>query len=131
MDRRCQSQSESERLYYSFAGQKPKRQGHSFILLRSLTMRFFLNQAIAFLALEATAPLTQAFPTGAGGCVGGVAAVGGSHLSPATSVTGTLAEGGITVSIDSVALDPGVTTKFNDTVAHSKYNADLASKALC
>jgi hypothetical protein len=47
----------------------------------------------------------QAFSAGAGGCVGGAAAVGGSHLARETTLTGTLAEGGLSVYINNELKD--------------------------
>jgi len=48
-----------------------------------------------------------AFPQGAGGCDGGVAAVGGSHLG-GTAVNGTLNDGGFALQITNTAINPDV-----------------------
>lgn len=54
----------------------------------------------------------SAFPSGAGGCAGGMAAVSRSHLTRDNLVTGTLDDADIVVSLDGVELDPTVTTDF-------------------
>jgi hypothetical protein len=57
----------------------------------------------------------QAFSAGAGGCVGGAAAVGGSHLTRETTLTGTLAEGGLSVYLNNELTD--ITTPLSLEVA--------------
>ncbi|KAG7370498.1 Reeler domain containing protein [Nitzschia inconspicua] len=48
-------------------------------------------------------PFVSASPTGAGGCAGGTAAVGGGHLRDG-AITGSLSDGGITLRIGGIAL---------------------------
>lgn len=58
--------------------------------------------------LGLVARVALAFPVGAGSCPKGEDAVGGTHLADSASKfrTGSLAEGGIEVAINGVALDP-------------------------
>jgi hypothetical protein len=59
----------------------------------------------------------NAFPTGAGHCPGGRAAVEGLHIDPRASVTtGTLEEGGIQISINGQILQPGAEFVFESGV---------------
>jgi len=48
----------------------------------------------------------ESFPSGAGGCGGGRAAVGGSHLTADATRSGSLADGGIVLMIDGNVVDP-------------------------
>lgn len=56
--------------------------------------------------------VTMAYPTGAGSCVGGTAAVGGSHLDPSNGMilSGTLTEGQVVVTLDQQTLQSSSTT---------------------
>ena len=72
------------------------------------SMRFAANLLITAAALCKSA---LAFPSGAGACPEGIAAVGDSHLNNHT--TGTLAKGGFTVSLGGTALVDGVTSTFS------------------
>jgi hypothetical protein len=57
----------------------------------------------------------SAYSTGAGGCAGGMAAVGGSHLDASNGrvvVPGTLTDGAISVTIDGVTLDVNGVNEF-------------------
>jgi Reeler domain len=56
------------------------------------------------------ATTVSSFSTGAGGCAGGMAAVGSGHLRDGAT-TGSLADGGITISVDGggTALEEGAT----------------------
>ena len=67
-------------------------------------MKFGLS---TLLAITGLAPTAQAFSTGAGGCAGGTAAVGGpGHLRDGAT-TGSLADGGVTISVGGVDLAAG------------------------
>jgi hypothetical protein len=67
-------------------------------------MRFSRLSVTLFVAAIALSPsATNAFSTGAGGCMAGQAAVGGGHLANPNIVTGTLAQGGFSVSVDAEA----------------------------
>jgi hypothetical protein len=79
------------------------------------TMMFSLKTAFVATALLASA---QAFPSGAGGCDGGQAAVNGFHLSELngkTIETGSLTDGNVGLLLNGVPLDPAATTAVNFT----------------
>lgn len=69
-----------------------------------------LSVIIALLTLS----LVDAFPSGAGGCQGGMAAVGGNHLDDFDGDrlvgTGPLSEPGLVATIGGFVLDPNVAT---------------------
>jgi hypothetical protein len=56
--------------------------------------------------------VVSGFPSGAGGCTGGEAAVGGVHLTRPETANGTLAQTGITVAIDGTPLEVNKTLTF-------------------
>jgi Hint module len=60
---------------------------------------------------------TQARPSGAAACPGGESAVGGFHVGGGVT-SRTLAQGGFTVTIDSVVLSPGASYTFTSGVKH-------------
>ena len=68
------------------------------MIYTSLIISLFL----AFIASN-----VKGFEEGAGGCAGGKAAVGGSHLTKRTVVSRTLAQMGVTVSVGGVTIAPG------------------------
>lgn len=70
----------------------------SYLLLRLATV-------LLLFALQ----ITWAFPTGAGSCIGGEAAVGGGHLTRTNVVNTTFAALGIQVSIGGTIVTPGAT----------------------
>jgi hypothetical protein len=60
----------------------------------------------------------SAFPSGAGGCSGGRAAVGGNHLQSGFQ-TGSLGDGGFTVLLDGNTLNPGDLVSFTAGEDHA------------
>ena len=60
------------------------------------------------LLLLSCLPFTSALSTGAVGCEGDKAAVSGLHTTQGTVLTGPLSQDNIEVSINGVALQPGV-----------------------
>jgi hypothetical protein len=60
----------------------------------------------------------SAFPSGAGGCSGGRAAVGGSHLQSGFQ-TGSLGDGGVSVLLDGNTLNPGDLVSFTTGEDHA------------
>ncbi|KAL3904250.1 MAG: hypothetical protein SGARI_005005, partial [Bacillariaceae sp.] len=63
-------------------------------------MRFSTTSFLSLVALAATTRSASAFSNGAGGCAPGQAAVAGLHVANPGFVTGSLADGGITVTFD-------------------------------
>jgi|JI102314DRNA_FD_contig_31_7740540_length_667_multi_2_in_0_out_0_1 hypothetical protein len=64
------------------------------------------------LVLLLTTKSALAFPGGAGGCAGGMAAVAGPHLSSSKTIeTGSLKDGGVKVSVNGKFISPGKTSK--------------------
>lgn len=71
-------------------------------------MTYFLFTALLILVYQVTA-----YPNGAGGCAGGMAAVNGSHLDSSNGrpvVPGTLADGAINVTVGGILLKNDTTT---------------------
>jgi hypothetical protein len=88
---------------------------HTMCRTLSKTMRF--NFIASLVAVATLCQSAAAFPNGAGGCSVGIAAVQGSHLTNPT--TGSLADGGLSISLGGVTLAAGSTTAFpvnTDTV---------------
>lgn len=69
--------------------------------INSVAAALALTWSISFLSTA------SAYSTGAGGCAGGMPAVGGLHIA-STYKNGTLAQGGFQVLLDGKALNPGV-----------------------
>ena len=71
-------------------------------------MRLAIALLLAFVCNKAVA-----YPSGAGSCAAGVAAVQGPHLTRGTITTGSLALGGFTVALGGSPLVDGVTSTFD------------------
>jgi hypothetical protein len=78
-----------------------------------VTMVFSLKTLVVVTSLFSST--VDAFPTGAGGCIGGGAAVMSKHVTPAegkTIVTGYLADGGVTLLLNGNPLTSGPAAEF-------------------
>jgi Reeler domain len=73
-------------------------------------MQFIFTTFLVAVTVATLYRSADAFPAGAGGCTGGEAAVGASHL--VNGKTGSLADGGLSVSLDGVPLIAGSTVAF-------------------
>lgn len=60
----------------------------------------------------------EAFPSGAGGCPAGGAAVAGIHLARATTEEGSLSQGGFSITVDGEAVNTGSSYTFRSGVDH-------------
>jgi hypothetical protein len=86
----------------------------SILFLVTVTMMFSLKTLLVVTCTSLFASV-DAFPTGAGSCVGGEAAVMGGHVTPAdgkTIVTGSLADGGVALLLNGSPLVPGTAVDF-------------------
>jgi Reeler domain len=68
--------------------------------------------ALVYWVAGHTLSFADAYPSGAGQCIGGMAAVGGTHLT-ATAVTGPLSIGSLVVSINNQVIDESEIANFN------------------
>ena len=71
------------------------------------------------LLVSATVSTVLALPSAPGQCIGGQAAVGGSHLSASSLTTGSLATGGMTVSVNGQAVSEGGALTLPTGVEHT------------
>jgi hypothetical protein len=78
--------------------------------------------------LATTTNNVQAYPTGAGSCLGGQAAVGGAHLDADTVNTGSLEDGGLQVMINGSPITDMTTVNATETVDIELVSSDKGFK---